>query len=413
MSNRIIKRGPPKPPTFWEPVKFRHFLQFVDDLDALVEYFDGLMATRYTIITGGHVPEVENVEAEHNEYTELIGRCRESMRRYDRDGDNDPRYDEDDDLTFEYVSKRLAMMMDGWSNTSKFEDDEAAARFGQTMVQHVLAQEPSAASLESACRKLIDEGKPFAPQTGEVVRAVKAEIDAWRPRKRAIREVEGLYAKIIEEIPKAKAAAENRKAEAEANAARRRAESEAAAARWRAEQEARRKLEEEVAALIKAEELADQVDSLLNEADNAGRIQGARRVPLEYQLKEGWEWYVMMPSLDSAELGVEESCFLSFAIGLFDQRRKARAWECVVEAELEALAIERNLQCAYDHGGDCALDTSSTLEALLKQCIWGPSYSIGELCRVSYALGVFEMRRELLAWRQAWARSKYGIPIWQ
>jgi hypothetical protein len=384
MSNRIIKRGPPKPPTVWKPVKFRHFLQFIDDLDVLVEYFDQLQTTSHTIRAGGHIPEVEEVNCDHNDYEELIERCRESMRRYDRDGDDDQRYDQDDDLTFEHASKRLALMMDAWSNTSKFEDDDAAARFGETMVQHVLAQEPSAAVLESACRRLIDEGKPYTPQTGEVVRAIKAEIDAWRPRKWALRNVDHVYQEIIDAIPKAKAAAEKRKIEAATAAARRKIEAEADAACKEAQAEEERwKAEEEYEAMRRC----------------SGRTYYAQHVALQAALKE-------IKSSYARDMHV-----VSCAIGLFDERRKLRAWER--EAECEALRRrddEAFSQYAYSAGENDALNSSSTLEGLLEDN--AANYSRAESYLVSYALGVFEMRRELRAWRQAWARSKYGIPIW-
>jgi hypothetical protein len=259
------------------------------------------------------------------------------------------------------------------------------------MVQHVLAQEPSAAVLESACRNLIDEGKPFAPQTGEVVRAVKAEIDAWRPRKGAIRNIESVYQEIIEEIPKAKAAAEKRKAEAEANAARKRAESEAAAARWRAEQEAEAacKQAEAEEARWKAEEEGEGLRYSL------GQYHARKHVTLQAALKEFKNQFT------------RHTYVISCAIGVFDERRKLRAWERESEAEQhEALMSE----CIYNAGGNGALNRSSTLEGLLKDGV--AQYSRTESWLVSYALGVFEMRRDLCAWRQGWTRGRFGLPIW-
>jgi hypothetical protein len=35
-----------------------------------------------------------------------------------------------------------------------------------------------------------------------------------------------------------------------------------------------------------------------------------------------------------------------------------------------------------------------------------------ELCRISFALSIFERRRGRRAWREEWARGKHGIPIW-
>jgi hypothetical protein len=387
----ISKRRPPKPPTVWKPVKFKHFLQFVADLDALVDHYDELLETKRAINMGGDIPEFLG-NLTHDEYTELIESCRESMRRYDRDGDNDPRYDEDGDLTFEYASKRLGAMMDNWLNT-KFEDEDAAARFGQSMVEHVLAHNPTAAELESACRKLVDCSKPFTPNTGEVVRAVKAENEAWEPRKSALRNVERLYKEVVEAIPKAKAAVEKRKAEEKAKAARHQAENEAYFARKRIEAEAE--------AACKQAEAEDVRWKFQAEHEASRRSLGqvcahADRLALKDSLK-----------MTLALAFGSDIDMISLAIGFFEERRKTRAWESEAERQRDD---EAHSQHAYDAGGNAALNQSSTLEGLLEYN--AVNYSQVELCRVSYALGVFEMRRELLAWRQAWARGKFGLPIW-
>src|SRR5262249_2637306 len=160
---------------------FRYFYQFVDDLDELREYADRLLGMRFSVASlNGEIPNVDDVKREHERHAGMIASCKESMRRYDCDGDDDPRYDEDGDLSFDYVAQRLAAMMDAWSNAPKFEDEDAAARFGRTMVEHVLALEPSAAVLESACRKLVDHGGEFSPVTPRVVAMVRAEKEIWR-----------------------------------------------------------------------------------------------------------------------------------------------------------------------------------------------------------------------------------------
>jgi hypothetical protein len=391
----IVKRRPPKPPTVWKPVKFKHFLQFVTDLDILVEYYDELLETKRAIYMGGDIPEsLESLGSlSHDEYTEIIESCRESMRRYDRDGDNDPRYDEDGDLTFEYASKRLGAMMDNWLNT-KFEDEDAAARFGQSMVEHVLAHNPTAAELESACRKLVDRSKPFTPNTGEVVRAVKAEKEAWEPRKSTLRNVERLYKEVVEAIPKAKAAAEKRKAEAEAKAARYRAETEASCARRRieAEAEAACKQAEAEEARWKSQEVGEAM------LHGIGQQSAREHVALQDSLKK------IKNAFTTGELIAMVSC----AIGLFEERRKLRAWERETEAELEA---EMRVQDFYNYGGTAALKSLRSLEDGLKAgAAWTAVFD--DACRVSFALGLFEMRRELCAWRQGWARNRFGLPIW-
>jgi hypothetical protein len=217
--------GNGKLPAVRKPVKPAHFYKFVRDADIAVEYFEELLETRREL-WGGSISLSGVAYLDDPETLEMIDDCLDSLRRYDRDGKNDPRYDEDGDLTSAYVSDRLALMLAAWTTKPKFETDEQAVRWSQIMLQHVMALEPSAVELESACRKLVDEGKPFCPETPEVIKALKAEQKAWEPRKQAICNAKRLIEEIREEIPKAKARAEKAKIEA----AKRKAEEEAAAA---------------------------------------------------------------------------------------------------------------------------------------------------------------------------------------
>jgi hypothetical protein len=333
MSNIIKSGGPPNLPTIWNPVKFRHFYQFVDDIDDLRKYADGLLGTRSMLANRyGHIPEVEDVKCKREGYTELIESCRESMRRYDYDGENDPRYDEDGDLSFDYVAQRLAAMMDAWSNTPKFEDEDAAARFGRIMVEHVLALEPSAAVLESACRKLIDHGGEFSPVTPQVVAMVRAEKEVWQPRKQALDDISWAYQDIIEQIPKAKAAAE-----------RRRAEEAEAAARQHAEAAAQREVDEAIAAEQKAVRIADE----LYDAEERGRTNNyCYDWSIDLQFTDGRNWYVDDPSDDVRKLDIGEKCYLSFAIGVVETRRKFHIWANDVIGR--AIASERDAVAVVD-----------------------------------------------------------------
>jgi hypothetical protein len=83
--------------------------------------------------------------------------------------------------------------------------------WSRTLVEFVIARRPTACELESSCRRLIDEGKPFSPEMPEILTALKAEMKLWKPRKQALREVEELYHRILDLIPKAKAALQMRR----------------------------------------------------------------------------------------------------------------------------------------------------------------------------------------------------------
>jgi hypothetical protein len=384
-----IKR---KPPAALRPVKFRHFYQFVNDLDDLSGHYEWLRECYRDM--NREIPAIGAVEEAHNNFKSEIEDCREGMRRYNRDGDGDARYDDDGELTFEYASQRLGMMLKGWTNAT-FPSEEAAKEWAQMLVEHVLARNPTACELESACRKLIDNGKPFRPEIPEILAVLKAEQSIWFERKRAIRDVESVYKLVIEAIPKAKAAAEKHKADEEAKAARYRAATEASFAR--------RRLEAEVEAACKEAEAEEALWKAEEKYEASRRSTGHAYYAQYVWLKE---------ALKDVKSGFKrDEHVISCAIGLYEERRKLRAWER--EAELEALRQrdhEALSQHAYSTGENDALNPPSTLEGLLK--LNAANYSRAESYLVSYALGVFEMRRELRAWRQAWARSKYGLPIW-
>jgi hypothetical protein len=203
------------------------------------------------------------------------------------------------------------------------------------LVEFVLEQEPSAVELEATCRKLIngDGAKPFPPQITEIIAKLKAEKESWEPRKWAIGNVDCAYHELIEAIPKARAAAEKRKAEAEAEAARQKAESEAAAARRKAEAEARKKAEEELAARRKA----DDIECLLDDAYELGRNCPLAQYGLIHSFGAAHEMFVTSPDMRVREYDMGEECYVAFALGVFEQRREDRAWEYVIEADAPTL----------------------------------------------------------------------------
>jgi hypothetical protein len=356
MNKHPVTVGAHKPPALIRPEKWlKHFYRFVDDLDYLIEHYEWLQTTRGIIMGGGSIPEIDAVKRRHEQYESTIAACLEGMRRYDRDGDDDERYDDQDgDLSFGHVVQTLSQMLDwGWTSHSKkfdaYEDpEEAAAQWLRTLVEFVLARQPSAVELESTCLKLIEGDKPFSPETQEVLRMLRAEQKAWAPRKHAIDNVQSAYHQLLDVIPKAKAAAEKRKADEEAAAAQWKAESEAATARRNAEAEAetarkkdeaeKRRIEIEAAlARRKAEEEAEFWRDL--ERREAKQIAEAHAwgceylsrfpaMPLEEQLENSRTIYLVYPSIELMELGasVAESCAISFALGLFEERRAQRAW---------------------------------------------------------------------------------------
>jgi hypothetical protein len=274
------------------------------------------------------------------------------MRRYDYDGDNDPRYDEDGDLTFEHTSMRLLVMLEAWPNRSKdFPDNEegraAAKRWLRMLVEFVLEQEPSAAELEAMCRKLINGNgaKPFPPQITEIIAKLKAEKESWEPRKWAIGNVNRVYHELIEAIPRAKARAEKAKIEA----AKRKAEEEAAAALLRAKNQAlcdRQKAEDE--ARKEAEffhELEQKTEDQIEVAYEWGRKVTIRSPSMPIKNQMFWCNLVYGNNLNrelcELGVGVAEQCMVAFAVGLFEKRRELRVWESAIEADAPALPSPR------------------------------------------------------------------------
>jgi DNA repair exonuclease SbcCD ATPase subunit len=94
-----------------------------------------------------------------------------------------------------------------------------------------------------------------------------------------------------------------------------------------------------------------------------------------------------------------------------EEQAARRAAEAKAEAERKREMEEAIAQCVYNTGGTDALNSSSTLEGLLE--INYAQFCEAESCLVAYALGVFEMRRDLCAWRRVWEHNKFGLPIWQ
>jgi hypothetical protein len=410
--------GGGKPPAIRKPVKPAHFYKFVRDADYLVEWLDQLLEARRELLSNnvsgfGYIESLDSPEM-----IECLDDCRESMRRYDRDGDNDPRYDEDGDLTIEHVSDRLAKMIAAWTGKPKFETPEQAERWGLIMVERVMAQEPTAVELESACQKLNDEGKPFCPETPELIKALKAEQEAWKPRKRAIGNAKRVLDELLEEISKAKARAEKRKAEEEVIEARWRAKNEAAIAR--------KKIQDEIEAACRQVE-AEEADWKAEEGWIAKCRNNGRSFAREHVALQG-----LFKMIRNSLPEIDDEAHVSIAIGVFEARREMRAWQRDAERELEQEAeffrelerrAEEQIAKAYTEGRNYKFPpVAAALEKQLGHGRWlylvfpftvsvlpgqTPSellelgVTVAEQCLVAFALGLFKTRRRARAWEYA------------
>jgi hypothetical protein len=217
-SKSMVVRSAPKPPAVPQAVKWwKGFDEFVMEADDLVEQCTWLREIMRDMTSGGTVPEIESIERDHRLYIDSIESCRESLRVYNRDGDDDARYDDDGDLTSDHVSERLGLMVGSYANARPAEPEV----YADMMIKHVLAREPSACELESACRVLVERDKPFIPEISELIAVLRQQQALWRQRKAAIYDIDHLYRKVIEAIPREQAKREGeQKAAAVAEALR-------------------------------------------------------------------------------------------------------------------------------------------------------------------------------------------------
>lgn len=189
-----------------ETKAFKAFNKFVEKLDELVDYHEELQKTARRVRYGNEPDDIpaDGDLIDEEWVREDIETCREGFRRFNRDGDDDPRYDDEGSLTFQHASVRLGMLISSFAN-SKPGSPEIFARM---LAHHVLWLEPTACELESTCRELIDRGKPFAPEIPEVLSQLRSEQSKWSRRRHALDQVDALRREIIAAIPQAKAEAE-------------------------------------------------------------------------------------------------------------------------------------------------------------------------------------------------------------
>jgi hypothetical protein len=296
------------------------------------------------------------------------------------------------------ASEKVAMLIGGFPNANPSSPEV----YTGMMIEETIAARPLVSAMEATCREIRRRDKPFPPTPGEFLKVLEEQQERWWGQIEVIKSFLGYlnedWTKIDGEwsweLQESVASAKQALITQEEKARVAKAKAEAAAARRRAEQEAE-------AACKQAE--ADEAHWKSQEVGEAmlhgiGQQSAREDVALQDSLKK------IKDAFTTGELIAMVSC----AIALFEERRKLRAWERESEAELEA---EMRVQDFYNYGGTAALKSSRSLEEELKNgAAWTAIFE--DACRVSFALGVFEMRRELCAWRQAWARNRFGLPIW-
>jgi hypothetical protein len=163
------------------PRGLKVFNEFVEEADSLIPHYKWLEAIEAEIGRGATtlppLAEVERARPNENRLREL----RAEFDRYDGDED-DPRY-ENGYLSTKYVVERLGVLIGSYANARPGSPEI----FSHTMVEHVIANDPTPCSLETTCRKLIErENKPYTPETCEVVAMLKRENELWYKRRVAI-----------------------------------------------------------------------------------------------------------------------------------------------------------------------------------------------------------------------------------
>jgi hypothetical protein len=173
-------------------VTFRAFNRFIDDIEELGEYTEGLKK----LLAGNKDRCADEVEFEDAEYCrELVARCKAGLERFDH-AEN---YDEDDDgervLCHAHIAKRIGIMVASFPNANPTD----AEGYVQMLVEHVAATGVSELSLGSACREIVETQK-FAPAISEVLDVIKQHIELWRSRRFVIREAEGTRLAVINRL---------------------------------------------------------------------------------------------------------------------------------------------------------------------------------------------------------------------
>jgi hypothetical protein len=240
-------------PSLPSPKEWKAFDRFVADCDKLVEHDEWLCSIdRNLDKVGGYLPEIETIKRKHEGYRRILKDCTEGLRRFDhaRDDDGnsiDSRYDRDGALTTEYVTTRLVVLAACYPSPPE-------PLFSAMLLLHVMALEPSAAELESACRRLVErENKAFL-HIGDVTATLKAEREIWGNRRATIGEPvdEEFFRELVERVSEETAKREAEQKEREAEQQKQEAE---AAAR----QEAHQKKREAAAAAAEARRKQQQI----------------------------------------------------------------------------------------------------------------------------------------------------------
>jgi hypothetical protein len=239
--------------------------------------------------------------------------------------------------------------------------EEAGEIFTAIMIEDIRAARPSASALESTCREIrrLDKFIRCTPKLPEVRALLEKHEQAWSDRHPDNIDPQNTRSELRDVLVRARLALIEQ-------------EEKARAAKIEAEAEAARKQAERLAA-AEAEAERQKVD------------QERRNTELEEQA----------------------ACRAAEA--------KAKALRQAEEAKAAAARAARRLAAAYPRGRRFANDyLSMPLNDQLREGIilYGCYLKSEMEGRVSFALGIFERRRGRRAWRQEWARGKFGLPIW-
>ena len=157
-SPTVKTRALPVPRKKWK--QFDHFTEQADDLcDEVFQYPEPAWST---------------------EWRSCILAKREDCRAQLAEYDPPSAYDDERDLKYELVAKRVGIMLTAF----RYPPSESQTKL---LVEHVSAiPDLSMVALESPCRQIEDEAEDRAPGVGAIKKIVREHIDRWRRRRIAM-----------------------------------------------------------------------------------------------------------------------------------------------------------------------------------------------------------------------------------
>jgi hypothetical protein len=165
------------------PRKFRDFNRFVNDVEVLVDFDDGLNG-----MTSGDIED--NAEW----CQKMVAKCKAGLEQFNRRENLDDPDDDESDLSQAYIAKRITAMVASFPNANP----SSPEGYMQMLVEHVSAIEGlSEVALEGACREIVVTQK-FAPAISEVMEVVRKHVEQWCIRRWTIHSVERYRCKALE-----------------------------------------------------------------------------------------------------------------------------------------------------------------------------------------------------------------------